>query len=173
MGFLVFAIVVTFLLARKFSLPVHVERSLDAPLAQVWHLWTDPEIMKNWWGPKDFTAPVIKSDFRVGGAFHYGMRSSKGEMFWNTGKYLEIVPQQRIVQSLSFADETGKVVAGKDTPVPGDWPDEVNVLVTFEERDGRTFVAVTETGIPALMKLFAQMGWAQQFDKIEALLKAS
>jgi uncharacterized protein YndB with AHSA1/START domain len=31
----------------------------------------------------------------------WSMKSSKGEMFWNTGVYQEVVPNKRIVSTLS------------------------------------------------------------------------
>ncbi len=149
---------------------VTVERTFNAPVAKVWEVWNDPEQMKKWWSPKDYTAPVIKNDLRVGGTFLLSMRSPKGDMFYNVGTYKDIVPNQRIISSMSFSDENGNVVKGKDIKVPGEWPDEIVVKVEFRETEGKTRVVVTEVGIPLLMKLFAQMGWQQQFDKFEKLL---
>lgn len=166
---LFFAIFV--LVARNITSEVRVERTFKAPRSQVWQLWTNAETIAKWWGPKDFSAPVIKSDFQVGGAFLLSMKSASGEMFWNTGKYTEIVPQEKIVSTLSFADENGARLTGQDIPVPGVWPDEVTVTVLFQEKDGGTLVTVIESGIPLIMKLFAGLGWSQQFDKIEELLK--
>jgi uncharacterized protein YndB with AHSA1/START domain len=64
-----------------------IERIFDAPREMVWKAWTDPTYVSHWWGPKDFTAPFCKIDFRVGGRFHYCMRSPKGEEYWNVGEY--------------------------------------------------------------------------------------
>jgi uncharacterized protein YndB with AHSA1/START domain len=156
--------------ARKVSSPVHVERVFNAPVAKVWAMWNDPETMKKWWSPRDYTAPVVQNDLRVGGKFLLSMRSPKGEMFWNTGTYKEVVANQRIVSSLSFSDESGKVLPGARTPVPGQWPDEITLTVDFRDEGGRTRVHVEEVGIPLIMKLLATMGWEQQMDKLEALL---
>src|SRR5688500_4522912 len=64
-----------------------IERVLDAPREQVWAAWTDPEQIKKWWGPKDFTAPSIKSDFREGGTYLWAMQSPDGQTYWNTGTF--------------------------------------------------------------------------------------
>lgn len=170
---LILSVTAFVLIARKTSATVHVERILPAPVEKIWKLWNDPESMKQWWGPKDYSAPVIKNDFRVGGSFLLSMRSPQGEIFWNTGTYKEIVTNKKIVSSLSFSDENGKAVPGSEVPVPGEWPDEITVTVAFSEADGKTRVAISEAGIPLIMKLFAGMGWQQQFDKFEALLAAS
>src|SRR5215213_3647640 len=46
---------------------VRIERSIDAPVALVWQLWTDPEHFKAWYGPEGATIPVATMDVRVGG----------------------------------------------------------------------------------------------------------
>ena len=44
-----------------------ISRVLDAPRLQVFAAWIDPKQAAQWWGPKGFTAPSCKMDFRVGG----------------------------------------------------------------------------------------------------------
>lgn len=161
------------LVARKSSSTVYAERVFAAPVEKVWGHWNDPESMKKWWSPKDYTAPIIKNDLRVGGSFLLSMRSPKGEMFWNTGTYKEIVPHRKIVSTLSFSDEHGKAIPGSEVKVPGEWPDAITVTVEFAAVEGKTRVSITETGIPLIMKLFAKLGWQQQFDKFEALLSGN
>jgi len=56
-----------------------VTRVFDAPRELVWKAWTDPQYVMQWWGPKDFTAPVCKMDFRVGGKFLCCMRAPDGQ----------------------------------------------------------------------------------------------
>jgi uncharacterized protein YndB with AHSA1/START domain len=163
-------IVILVFIARGRSSTVHVERTVSAPAEKVWKLWNDPESMKKWWGPKDFTAPVIKNDLRVGGTFLLSMRSQKGEVFWNTGIYKEVIPNTKIVSTMSFSDENGKALPGSEVPVPGKWPDEITVTVEFKEANGKTTVVITEVGIPLIMKFFGKLGWQQQLDKFETLL---
>lgn len=163
-------LVVFIFVARKVTTIVVAERAFNAPVEKAWKLWTETDSIQKWWGPKDFTAPVIQNDFRTGGKFLFSMRSPKGETYWNTGTYDEIVPNRKIVSSMSFSDENGKVLRGSEIPVPGAWPDEISVTVEFTPQDGKTHVKVFESGIPLLMKVLAKMGWEQQFDKFEALL---
>ena len=157
-------------IARGRSSTIYVERIVPAPIEKVWKLWNDPEAMKKWWGPKDYTAPVIKNDLRVGGTFLLSMKSQKGDVIWNTGAYKEVVPNSKIVSSLSFSDENGKAIPGSEVPVPGNWPDEVTITVEFKEENGKTKIAITEVGIPLIMKFFGALGWQQQLDKFETLL---
>ena len=46
---------------------ITVTRLFNAPVELVWKTWTDPELVKRWWGPDMFTCPSAKIDFRVGG----------------------------------------------------------------------------------------------------------
>lgn len=144
-----------------------ITRVFDAPRELVWKAWTDPEHMMRWWGPKDFTSPACKIDFRVGGKYLFCMRSPEGRDFWSTGVYREIVPLERIVCTDSFADEDGNVVPASHYGMGDDFPLEVLVTVTFEEHDGKTKMTLRHVGVPAgEMGELTGAGWSQSFDKL-------
>lgn len=147
-----------------------ISRIFEAPRALVWRAWTDPEQIKRWWGPKGFTAPVCKIDLRVGGAYLYCMRSPEGQDYWSTGTYREIVEPERIVATDSFADEKGNRVPASHYGMPGDWPDELVVTVTFEEQDGKTKLTLRHAGMPAEMSDDATAGWNESLDKLAETL---
>lgn len=157
--------------AKQTSSTVVVERVFEAPVEKVWQVWTDTESMKKWWSPKYYTAPTIQNDFREGGKFLLSMQSPDGKISWNTGTYTQIITNQKIVSKMSFSDETGKAIPASEAGVPGKWPDEIEVIVQFEDLSGKTKIQITEVGIPLLMSFFAKLGWQQQFDKMEPLLK--
>jgi len=150
-----------------------ITRIFDAPRELVWKAWTEPEHFKKWWGPKNFTAPVIKIDLRVGGGYLYCMRSSEGQEFWTTGAYREIVPMERLVYTDSFSDAEGNPVPASHYGVPGDWPSELLVTVTFEEVGSKTKMTLRQVGIPAgVMSEMAVAGWNESFDKLAEGLSA-
>src|SRR5439155_16498256 len=99
-----------------------ITRIFDAPPERVWKALTDPREMKQWWGPKGFTAPFISVDLRVGGVFRYCMRSPEGKDYWGTGVYGEIVPGERIVDTDSVVDEMGNVVQETYSGIGGSVP---------------------------------------------------
>jgi uncharacterized protein YndB with AHSA1/START domain len=149
-----------------------ITREFDAPRELVWKAWTEPELLKRWWGPKNFTSPTCKIDFRVGGKYLYCMRSPEGQDFWSTGFYREIVPLERIVCTDSFADEKGNVVPATYYGMSADLPLECQVIVTFEEHDGKTKMTLTHVGIPAgTMSDLTEAGWNESFDKLAESLK--
>jgi uncharacterized protein YndB with AHSA1/START domain len=144
-----------------------ITRIFDAPRELVWKAWTEPEHLMQWWGPKNFTAPVCKMDFRVGGKYLFCMRSAEGQDFWSTGVYREIVPLEKIVCTDSFADENGNIVSASHYGISGDWPKELLVTVTFEEQDGKTKMTLRHAGIPeGEMGDMAEQGWKESFDKL-------
>lgn len=84
-----------------------IVRVFDASRELVWRAWTDASVVKAWWGPRAFSVPVVKIDFRVGGKYFACMQGrmpdGKEMSIYSTGTYLEIVPLQRIVVTDSFA----------------------------------------------------------------------
>ena len=148
-----------------------IVREFDAPLALVWKAWTEPESCMKWWGPKNFTAPFCKIDFKVGGKYLNCMRSPEGQDFWSTGTYLEIVPMERIVCTDSFADEKGNIVPSSYYGMEG-FPLELKVTVTFEEHEGKTKMTLTHEGIPSgKMTDLTNASWNESFDKLADILK--
>jgi uncharacterized protein YndB with AHSA1/START domain len=87
-----------------------VTRVFDAPRDLVWKAWTDPKYVMQWWGPKGFTAPSCRMDFRVGGKFLCCMRAPDGQEFWNGGEYHEIVLHEKVVFSMYLCDAEGNKV---------------------------------------------------------------
>jgi uncharacterized protein YndB with AHSA1/START domain len=149
-----------------------ITRVFDAPRESVWKAWTDPEAVKRWWGPKDYTAPDCKSDLREGGKYLYCMRSPEGQNYWSTGVYREIVEPERIVSTHSFADEKGNVVPATHYGMSVDLPLEMRMTVTFDVHEGKTKITLRHAGIPSgLMFELAQAGWNESFDKLAASLK--
>ncbi len=156
---------------------VVIERIFNAPIARVWAAWTQPEQAKKWWGPKNFSAPVMKIDFRVGGTYLFCMRAEEGlpaEMvgkdFWSTGTYKEIIPMQKIVCTDSFADKDGNIVSAEAYGMPAH-PLEMEVTITFEDLGDKTKMILRHVGMPA-GELQNQMteGWNQSFDKMDTSL---
>ncbi len=149
-----------------------IMRVFNAPRELMWKAWTEPERFKRWWGPKGFTIPFCKIDLRVGGAYHYCMRSPEGKDYWVTGVYREIVKPERIVCTDCFSDEKGNVVPATHYGMSADFPLEMLVTVTFEEYGGKTRFTLRHLGIPQGEDIEgARQGWSESFDKLAEVLK--
>jgi uncharacterized protein YndB with AHSA1/START domain len=105
-------------------------RIFDAPRELMWKCFTEPERMKQWWGPKGFTVIASKMDLRVGGTYHYGMKSPDGHAMWGKFVYREIVAPERMVFINSFSDEKGGITRH---PMNASWPLELLTTFTFED----------------------------------------
>ena len=149
-----------------------ITRVFDASREAVWKAWTEPEHVMRWWGPKGFTSPVCRMDFRVDGKYVCCMRSPEGQDFWSTGVYREIVEKSRIVCTDSFADAQGNVVPASHYGMAQDFPLQLLVTVTFEEADGKTKMTLRHVGVPSgTMSDMTRQGWNESFDKLEESLK--
>lgn len=163
-----------------------IERVFDAPREAVWKAWTEPEELKKWWGPVGFWAPSIKIDFRVGGKYIFCMHGPSGGEFdkdvYSGGVYLEIVPNEKLIVTDYFSDETGNKItpqeAGLEQP---NFPDEQEVTVRFEdagEGEGKTRLSIEypkpedEEQYEAVKNSGMKDGWGSSLDKLADVLKS-
>ena len=145
-----------------------VTRVFDAPRALVWKAWTDPKYVMQWWGPKGFSSPVCQMDFRVGGKFLICMRTPDGQDFWNAGEYHEIVPQEKIVSSMYFADSKGNKVEPEAYGMEHEVVEDAHDTVLFEDLgDGKTKLTFIGNEPMESAKNSGQLeGWNQILDKM-------
>ena len=73
------------------ELEIRVERVFDAPRAHVFSVWTDPQLIPEWWG--DGTV-VEEMDVRPGGTYRF--RTANGLV---EGEFREVEPPGRLVQT--------------------------------------------------------------------------
>ncbi len=149
-----------------------VTRIFDAPRELVWKAWTDPKYVMQWWGPKGFTAPVCKIDFRVGGKFLCSMKSPDGQEFWNGGDYHEIVPYEKIVSSMYFSDSEGNKIDPAALGIDHEAIEDAYDVTLFEDLgDGRTKLTFIGNEPMESAKNSGQMeGWIQILDKVAAVV---
>ena len=147
-----------------------ITRIFDAPRELVWRAWTDPQYVMQWWGPKGFTAPVCKIDFRVGGKFLCCMRSPDGQEGWNAGEYHEIVPYERIVSSMYFSDSEGNKIDPAQLGIEHEAIEDARDVTLFEDLgDGRTKLTFIGNEPMESAKNSGQLeGWNQILDKLAA-----
>lgn len=146
---------------------ITIKRTFGLPLTTVWKAWSDPESLKKWGGPKEYTCPDCTIDFRVGGKFLASMQGEDGKKIWSGGTYKEIIPMKKIVNTDSFADSEGNIVPASFYDMPGDWESELLVTVEFEEVDGKTTMKLQHEGLPDEMIDDCTKGWQSSLDKIE------
>ncbi|HEU4387519.1 MAG TPA: SRPBCC domain-containing protein [Blastocatellia bacterium] len=152
-----------------------VTRVFDAPVESVWKAWSDPDLVKRWWGPTGFTSPVAKIDFREGGTSLVCMRAPGGQDFYNTWTYRKIVPSERIEFVLDWADKDGNRVDPATMGLPPDMPRDVHHLITFKAVGAKkTEMTVTEFGYTSDQHFdLSKAGLEQCLDKMAAIFARS
>jgi uncharacterized protein YndB with AHSA1/START domain len=114
---------------RKSDRELIVTRTFNAPVRIVFRAWSEADLFKRWWIPKSMGMTVIscEMDVRTGGGYRLviGHPASEQPMAF-FGKYLEVIPNARIVWTNEEA-EGGAVTT-----------------VTFQEKDGKTELTLTE-----------------------------
>jgi len=149
-----------------------ITRVFDAPRQLVWKAWTDPQYVMQWWGPKGFTCPVCKMDFRVGGKFLCCMRTPDGQEFWNGGEYHEIVLLEKIVSSMYFSDSEGNKVEPEHYGIEHEAIEGAYDVTLFEDLgDGQTKLTFIGNETMEDAKESGQVeGWKEILDKVAAVV---
>mgnify|MGYP001395994169 CR=1 FL=1 len=144
---------------------VVLERAFDAPIDEVWQMWTDPAAFAGWYGPTGARVPVCEMDLRVGGrrrvCMSFDTPAGPREM-WFTGEFLEITEPTRLVYTEAMTDADG-------TPSPDGHP-PTEVHVELSEVGGRTQMVLTHRGIPAGSP--GEAGWCAALDELDRRLAA-
>ncbi len=151
-------------------------RTFDAPVAEVWKHWSDSEKVMKWWGPKGFTSPLAKMDFREGGVSLVCMRAPQefgGFDMYNTWTYKKIVPHERIEFTLNFSDKDGNKLDPAKIGLPPGIPMDVPHVITFKTLgDKKTEMTVTESGYTTDQAVeTSKAGLSECLDKMAQSLK--
>jgi len=117
---------------------IRIERVFNAPRERVWRAFTDPELVKQWWG-RGNTLVVERMEVRRGGHWRFVEHSPDGVHGFE-GRYREVTPPERIVQTFEWDGMPGYVAV--ETAVFEDLGDgrtrvvSTSLFHTTEERDG-------------------------------------
>ncbi|MDE3122806.1 MAG: SRPBCC family protein [Paracoccaceae bacterium] len=107
---------------------------LTHPRETVFAAWMDPIALAHWYGPASLAIENHEADIREGGVWRFdmvGMFEGQEQRFANLIRFLEIVPNERIVMDYG-------------TPDPDD-PDRFRVTVTFDSQaDGKTVLTLRQ-----------------------------
>src|SRR5262249_12945549 len=76
---------------------IQIIRLYNAPIADVWSAWTDPDEAAQWWGPRGFTITTHSKDLRVGGHWAYTMPGPDSTDYPNNTIYHEVEPGRKLV----------------------------------------------------------------------------
>lgn len=141
---------------------IQLTRTFDAPKELVWRAFTEPELLRRWWGRRGSTMPVCEIDLRVGGTWRMTERGADGSEHPFRGEYLELEPPDRIVQTFIY-----------DVPPMNEMPSVETATLT--EQDGRTTVTAiskhpNKEARDAMLNSGMEAGAGETYDRLEELL---
>jgi uncharacterized protein YndB with AHSA1/START domain len=91
---------------------VDITREFDAPVELVRRAWTDPDLVKQWLGPRRFEMVIERWEPRAGGAYRYIHRDDAGNEFGFHGVFHSNDPDN-MVQTFEFEGMPGHVSLDK------------------------------------------------------------
>lgn len=146
-------------------------RDFAAPLDLMWRVWTEPDLLMQWWGPENFTAPSSSVDLSPGGRWQVTMQGPAGTEFAGEypidAKILEADPPGRLLMELDFdADDVpgGTMHIEMDIRLEALGPGVTRQTI----RQKFTSAAVRDANLAR----GAKEGWNGSFAKLDRLLAA-
>jgi uncharacterized protein YndB with AHSA1/START domain len=142
---------------------IDIVREFDAPPAAVFRAHTEPELVKQWLGPRRLTMRIDRWDAQTGGGYRYVHSGEDRTEHHFYGSFHEVRPNERIVQTFTYLG----------------CPDGVSLeTATFSDLGGRTrlhVISVFETKQIRDMALASGMetGVTEGYEQLDELLARS
>ncbi|QGM98633.1 SRPBCC family protein [Methylocystis parvus] len=134
-------------------------RVLATKPEKVYRAFIEPDAMAQWLPPYGFTCTVHKLDPQIGGEHRMSFRNfTTGNSHSFGGKYVELVPNERIRYTDGFDDPN----------LPG----EMEVTVTLKAVSTGTELNITQAGVPDVIPPEAcYLGWQESLQKLAKLVE--
>jgi uncharacterized protein YndB with AHSA1/START domain len=139
---------------------IRLHRVLRAPPERIYRAFLDADAMVKWLPPNGFTGRVHHLEARVGGSYRMSFTNfGTGQNHSFGGKYLELVPNERIRHSDEFDDPN----------LPG----TMQVTVSLKKVSGGTELSVVQEGVPEVIPPEAcYLGWQESLALLAKLVEA-
>jgi uncharacterized protein YndB with AHSA1/START domain len=157
------------------KLDIQFTRVVDVPRSLVWRAWTEPELLKRWFCPLPWRTIDCEIDPRPGGIFRTTMQSPEGREFPNSGCYLEIIPQARLVWTNAllpgFRPSLPAATCGSD-----DASFMFTAVIELADHASGTRYSATvlhadEAGCKKHAAMGFESGWSAALDQLVAMVK--
>ena len=142
---------------------IRTERIFNAPRDRVWKAFTDPALVAQWWG-RGNKLVIERMELHRGGHWRVVEHGPEGAQGFE-GRYREITPPERIVQTFEWDGMPGHVIV--ETVTLEDLGDgrtklvNISLFHTEEERDGMLHSGMEQgmnQSYAALDKVLAKLG---------------
>ena len=139
---------------------IRLHRVLKAPPERIYKAFLDADAMAKWLPPNGFTGKVHEIDARVGGSYRMSFTNlSSGKSHSFGGKYLDLVPNEKIRHTDKFEDPN----------LPG----EMHTTVTLRKVFCGTELSVVQEGVPDVIPVEGcYLGWQESLALLASLVEA-
>lgn len=155
---------------------ISLEKTYDASPEKVWQAWTDPAMLKQWWGPNDVIIPECEVDLRVGGKFYIVMEAGeamgqyKGTKWPMLAEFMALEPNAKLGYKAQAWTEGAKEETTIDQTTEITFVDE-GLPAGGNKTKVMVKAAILKAGPGAKMAAEGmQYGFTQQLDKLNNFL---
>jgi uncharacterized protein YndB with AHSA1/START domain len=136
---------------------IKLHRVLRATPDRVYRAFLDPDALARWLPPNGFTAKVHENNAKVGGTYKMSFKNfTSGKVHAFGGKYLELVPNERLRYTDAFDDPN----------LPG----EIQTTVVLKKVSVGTEINITQEGVPdAIPADGCYLGWQDSLTHLAML----
>ena len=138
---------------------IRLHRVLKAPPERVYRAFLDAGAMCKWLPPNGFTGQVHHLEAKVGGTYKMSFTNfSTGNSHSFGGEYVELVPNERIVNTDKFDDPN--------------MPGEMRNTITLKKVSVGTELNIVQEGVPAFIPAEAcYLGWQESLMLLAKLVE--
>ena len=140
---------------------INFSRELDYPVSQVFHAYSDPDLIVQWLGPRGMKMEIEHYDFRSGGSYRYIHTGREGVPYTFSGIFHTVRDNEFAIQTFEFSG----------------YPDVVSLeFMTLEPLDGGRTRISAHSVYPSMEARDGMAasgmegGVAEGFDRLDELL---
>jgi len=138
------------------TMTMTITTAFDAPVDQVWRVWSDPRLLERWWGPPTYPATVVEHDLSPGGTIRYYMTGPEGDRHGGWWRVISVDPPHALEFEDGFSDESGRPNA--------DMPTVINRVQLSNSPNGGTQMSIlAKFPSPEAMEQMMTMGMDEGF----------
>ena len=137
----------------------------------IWQAWTDPEMLKQWWGPNNVTIPECEVNLQIGGKFYIVMEAGeamgayKGTRWPMLAKFTVIEPNSKLFYDAKAWTDGQK----EETTI--EQTTEITLIEEGEKTKIKIKATIHKAGPGAKMAVDGmQYGFAEQLNKLDKFL---
>lgn len=131
-----------------------IKREIDATPDEVYLAWKNSDLIRRWVFPMHNWTVEYTNDFRVSGEYHIEFTAEDGDIYAYTGKYLNIIPNEKIVFTWILLDGS-----------------ETIITLDLHDKDGKTEIVLSHEAFPTPeLRNKYHDGWQNCLNKLEELL---